>query len=75
MSMNMPLKASLASLAACGLMLGAGCGEDVSSSVGGCDITTTVAFHGHEYTDLGQVGGLSDREAQRTRLVFIVALR
>lgn len=65
--MSKPLKASLASLSACGLMLGAGCGEDVNSSVGGCDITTTVGFHGREYTDLGEVRGLSGRQAERGR--------
>jgi hypothetical protein len=43
--MEKPLTASLACLAVCGLMLGAGCSEPVSSSVGACEITTTVVFH------------------------------
>jgi hypothetical protein len=62
-----PLKASLACLAFCGLMFSTGCGEDVSSSVGGCDITTTVVFHGREYTEGGEVGGFSDREVEKGR--------
>ena len=54
--MKESLKRSLAALSACGVMLSAGCGEDVTSSVGGCDIAATVVFHGREYTE----GGLDD---------------
>jgi hypothetical protein len=70
--MKKPLRASsLACLAVCGLMLSAGCGDDVSSSVGGCDITTTVLFHGREYTEGGEVGGSSDRQVQKGRRLGI----
>ena len=67
--MKESLKVSLACLTACGVMLSAGCGEDVQSSVGGCDITASVGFHGREYTEGGEVGGLSDRQVERRRRV------
>src|SRR4051812_22877938 len=67
--MKESLRASLASLTACGVMLSSGCGEDVQSSVGGCDITASVALHGREYTEGGEIGGESDRRVERGRRI------
>jgi hypothetical protein len=67
MSMK-PLRAFLASVTACGVMLSAGCGEDEKVSPGGCDITATVVFHGRGYTQGGEVGGLSGRRVRGRRV-------
>lgn len=69
--MKKPLGASVASLTVCGLMLSGGCGEDVQSSVGGCDITASVGFLEREYTAGGEVGGLSGRQVQKGRRLGI----
>jgi len=71
--MKKPLGASLALLAACGVMLTAGCGEDEASAES-CLITASVGFHGREYTAGGEVGGLSGRQVERGRRVGIGAM-